>query len=77
LNNLLNLIAQLAPLATTFVPQAGEAAAIASLAAGLLAHIQQQTGKSTDEILADAGATLDDNEKKLLEDQARLRGATP
>ncbi len=77
MNNLINLLAQIAPLATTFVPQAGEAADIIKILAALLAHIQQQSGKTTAEILADASATLDDNERRLLEDQIRLRGATP
>jgi len=75
LENLLNLLAQIAPLASTFVPQAGEAANILAIIASLMNHIQQQSGKTTAEVLADAGATLDANETRLLEDQIRLRAA--
>ena len=42
--------------------------------AALIRHIQQQSGKTTDQILADADATLDDTEKRLLEDKIRLGG---
>ena len=35
-------------------------------------HIKAQTGKTTDEIIADAGATLDANSVKLIQDLARL-----
>lgn len=35
-------------------------------------HIRAQTGKTNDEILADAGATFDANSKKLIEDLIRL-----
>ena len=77
MNNLLNLLTQLAPLAATFVPKAGEATDILAVIAALMIHIQQQSGKTTDEILADAGSTLDENELKLVADQIRLRGGTP
>jgi len=77
LENLLALLTKLAPLAATFVPQAGQSTDILIAIAALMKHISEQGGMTTDEILARAGATLDDNEKKLLEDQIRLRGATP
>jgi len=35
-------------------------------------HIKAQSGKTNDEILADAGATLDANDRKLIEDLIRL-----
>lgn len=77
MNNLIQLLIQLAPLATSFVPQAGEAEEIIKTIGILLAHIQQQSGKTTAEILDETDAILDANEKRLLADQARLRGATP
>jgi len=45
---------------------------IAAVAA-LIAYIQKQNGMTTDEILAQAGVTLDENEKMLLEDKIPLR----
>jgi hypothetical protein len=72
LNNLLTLLSQLVPIASTFVPAAGAAPEIIAAVAGLIAYIQKQSGMTTDEILARAGATLDENEKMLLEDQIRL-----
>jgi predicted PhzF superfamily epimerase YddE/YHI9 len=75
LNNILLLIAQLAQLASTFVPQAGVVPDLVTAAANLLKYIQEQSGMTTDEILARAGVTLEQNEKMLLEDQIRLSGA--
>jgi hypothetical protein len=77
LENLLALLTKLAPLAATFVPQAGGATDILTAIAALMKHISEQSGMTTDEILDRAGATLDDNEKKLLADQIRLQGGTP
>jgi len=74
LNNLLTLLTQLAPLAAGFVPAAGVAPEIIAIIAGLIAYIQKQSGMTTDEILDRAGATLDENERMLLEDQIRLGG---
>jgi predicted PhzF superfamily epimerase YddE/YHI9 len=74
LNNILLLIAQLAQLAATFVPKAGIVPDLVTAAANLLKYIQEQSGMTTDEILARAGVTLDQNEKMLLEDQIRLSG---
>lgn len=36
-------------------------------------HIKAQSGKTNDEILADAGAILDANDRKLIEDLIRLQ----
>jgi hypothetical protein len=73
INKLLTLITQLAPIAASFTPKASEVADIAGIVAQLLAYIQQQSGMTTDEILNRAGTTLDDNEKVLLADLARLQ----
>jgi hypothetical protein len=73
-NKLLTLLTQLAPLAASFVPGAGEIAAIAAIVAQLIAYIKQQSGMTTDQILDRAGVTLDENEKELLADLARLQG---
>ena len=74
MNNLMNLLTQLAPLAAGFVPAAGAAPEIIAIVAGLISYIQKQSGMTTDEILARAGTTLDENERMLLEDQIRLGG---
>ena len=74
MNNLLNLLTQLAPIAAGFVPAAGAAPEIIAIIGGLIAYIQKQSGMTTDEILARAQATLDDNERMLIEDQIRLGG---
>ena len=74
MNNLLDLLTQLAPIAAGFVPAAGAAPEIIAIIAGLIAYIQKQSGMTTDEILARAGATLDENERMLIEDQIRLGG---
>jgi hypothetical protein len=73
MNNLLALLTQLAPLAATFAPGAGQISLIAVAVANLIAYIQQQSGMTTDQILERAGVTLDDNERMLLEDQIRLQ----
>jgi hypothetical protein len=72
LDNLLDVLTKLIPLATPLVPGAGAAPEIVAAVAALIKHIQQQTGKTTDQILADAEATLDANDKMLLEDRIRL-----
>ena len=76
-NKLLTLLTQLAPLAASFVPAAGEVAAIAAIVGQLVAYIQQQSGMTTDQILEHAGVTLDQNEKDLLADLAKLQGGVP
>ena len=72
MDNLLDVLTKLIPLATPLVPGVGTAPEIIAAVAALIKHIQQQNGKTTDEILADAGATLDVNDKMLLEDRIRL-----
>ncbi len=73
MNNLLDLLTKLIPL-VPLVPGAGPVPEIAAAVAALIRHIQQQSGKTTDQILADADATLDENERMLLEDKIRLGG---
>lgn len=77
MDNLLNLLVGLAPLAASFVPAAGGAPEIVAAVANLIKYIKEQSGMTTDQILERAGATLDENEKMLLEDQIRLHGGTP
>ena len=72
LDNLLDVLSKLIPLAAPLVPGAGAAPEIVISVAALIKHIQQQTGKTTDQILAQAEATLDDTDKMLLEDRIRL-----
>ena len=72
MDNLLDVLTKLIPLATPFVPGAGATPEIVAAVAALIKHIQQQTGKTTDQILADAQATLDDTDRMLLEDRIRL-----
>ena len=38
----------------------------------LIQHIKAQSGKTTEQILDEAGATLSENDRKLLEDLSRL-----
>lgn len=77
LDKLLTLFKALAPVAANLVPGAGQIGTLALIVAQLIEHIRAQTGKTTDQILADAGVTLDDNEKQLLadiaEDQAEIK----
>lgn len=72
MDNLLNLLQNLIPLVGPLVPGAGPASEIAIAVAALIRHIQQQSGKTTDQILADADASLDETERMLLEDKIRL-----
>jgi hypothetical protein len=71
-NNLLTLLTQLIPIASQFVPAAGAVPEIVAIVAALIKHISEQSGKTTDQILDEAGATLDENERMLLEDKIRL-----
>ena len=73
MNNLLDLLTKLIPL-VPLVPGAGPVPEIAAAVAALIRHIQQQSGKTTDQILADADATLDETERLLVEDKIRLGG---
>jgi hypothetical protein len=72
LDNLLDVLTKLIPVAAPLIPGAGATPQIVAAVAALIKHIQQQTGKTTDQILADAGATLDDTDRMLLEDRIRL-----
>lgn len=56
------LIIGLLPLITNLTP----------VLVSAIQHIKSQTGKTTDEILAAAGVTLDENDRKLVEDLKRL-----
>ena len=72
MDNLLEVLAKLIPVAAPLVPGAGAAPEIVAAVAALIKHIQQQNGKTTDQILADAGVSLDETDKMLLEDRIRL-----
>jgi len=72
LDNLLDVLTKLIPLAGPLVPGAGAAPEIVAAVAALIKHIQEQSGKTTDQILNDAGATLDETDKMLVEDRIRL-----
>lgn len=74
MDKLLQLLTKLAPIAAKFAPGAAAVPEIVAAVANLIKYIKEQSGMSTDEILARAGVTLDENEKMLLEDQIRLGG---
>ena len=74
MDKLLEILAQIAPVAATFAPGVGAIPEVLVAVAALMKYIQDQSGMTTDEILAKAGVTLDDNERELLEDQIRLGG---
>ncbi|HEX9629001.1 MAG TPA: hypothetical protein VF961_03205, partial [Pyrinomonadaceae bacterium] len=68
MDKLLQILSQLAPLAGTFAPGLGALPEVAAAIAALLKYIHDQNGMTTDQILAQAGVTLDDDERMLLED---------
>ena len=72
MDNLLDVLAKLIPLATPLIPGAGATPEIVAAVAALIKHIKEQSGKTTDQILADADANLDANDKMLVEDRIRL-----
>jgi hypothetical protein len=72
MDNLLEILGRLAPLAATFAPGEGALPEVTAAVAALLKYIHDQNGMTTDQILAMAGATLDDQERMLLEDRIRL-----
>ena len=72
MDKLLQLLTQLTPLAAKFAPGVGAAPEIVAAVAALIKHIKEQSGKTTDQILADADANLDANDKMLVEDRIRL-----
>jgi hypothetical protein len=73
--NFVTLISQLMPIVATIAPGAGQATLLATAAANIIAHIQQQKNLTTEQILQRAGAQLDANEVELLSDLVRLQGA--
>ena len=75
MDNLLALLAALAPLANQFAPGVGAAPEIVAAVATMIKYIREQSGMTTDEILARAGVTLDEKEQMLLADKIRLGGA--
>ena len=72
MDNFLDVLKKLLPLLPPVIPGAGAAPEIVAAVAALIKHLKEQGGKTTDQILADAGATLDENDKMLLEDRIRL-----
>ncbi|MBC8029126.1 MAG: hypothetical protein H7Z16_03365 [Pyrinomonadaceae bacterium] len=56
---------------------AGQATALAPIAAELIQRIKSQGSLTTEQILDRAGVTLDDSKRMLLEDLERLQGANP
>lgn len=74
LNRLLQILSSIAPIAAGFAPGVGALPEIALAIAALLKYIHDQNGMTTDQILAQAGVTLDQNETMLLEDAIRLAG---
>ena len=73
-NKLLQILSSIAPIAGGFNPGVGALPEVALAIAALLKYIHDQNGMTTDQILAQAGVTLDEDEKELLEDQIRLAG---
>ncbi|HWW75598.1 MAG TPA: hypothetical protein VNZ44_09385, partial [Pyrinomonadaceae bacterium] len=73
--NFVTLISQLLPLLSNLAPNAGgDATLLATAAANIIAYIQQQKNLTTEQILQRAGTQLDQNERDLLDDLARLQG---
>ena len=62
------------PLVSQVVPGTSQATLLATAAINIIKLIQSQSNMTTDEILQRAGTTLDDNEKMLIADLARLQG---
>jgi hypothetical protein len=74
LDKLIAILGQLAPLATTLVPGAGAIPEIIIAVGALVKYIHDQSGMTTDEILAKALGTLDENEIALMKDKLELGG---
>jgi len=73
--NFVTLISQLLPIVNSIKPGiGGDATLLATAAANIIAYIQQQKNLTTDQILQRAGTQLDQNERDLLDDLARLQG---
>lgn len=69
LERILAIIAALAP--ATGIDHAALAGELAGVASRIIASEKERSGKTTQEIFADAGLTLDEAEAKLLEDSAK------
>lgn len=74
MDKLLQILSQIAPIAGGFAPGVGALPEVAIAIAALLKYIHDQNGMTTDQILAQAGVTLSQDEQMLLEDQLRLAG---
>ena len=72
--NFLDLIQGLLPLVAQVAPGTSQATMLATAAVNIIKLIQSQSNMTTDQILARAGTTLDENEKMLLADLVRLQG---
>jgi hypothetical protein len=72
--NFVDLIQGLLPLVSQVVPGSAQATMLATAAINIIKLIQSQSNMTTDEILQRAGTTLDENEKMLIADLARLQG---
>ena len=72
--NLVDLIQGLLPLVSQVVPGTAQATLLATAAINIIKLIQSQSNMTTDEILQRAGTTLDENERMLIADMARLQG---
>jgi hypothetical protein len=68
----ITIIESLLPLVSQNIPGAAQDEALAGVALALIKRIKAQSGKTTDEIISDAGLTLAQNKIKLAEDTARL-----
>ena len=71
--NFLSLLQSLLPLVQQVAPGSSEATLLAGAAVNIIKLVQSQRGMTTDQILQQAGATLDSNEQALLADLARLQ----
>lgn len=69
----LTIIGILLPL----IPAGGQTTELAEIALKLIQQIKAQNGKTTEQILDQAGITLGANKRKLLADLERLQGANP
>jgi hypothetical protein len=68
--NWLQILTTLLPL----VPGGNEASVLAPVVLELIQRIKSQSNMTTEQILARAGVTLDENKRMLLEDLERLQG---
>jgi hypothetical protein len=73
LDKLLGILPLLGPL-LNLIPGGTLAPEVVAAILAMIAHIKKQSGLSTDQILARAKLTLDENETELLKDKIRLGG---